>query len=125
MNVFRGLAMVALLGVGGACASNNHAVVGVKDPTGAPTGTIAGIVSTGLDGSTPLTGRKVTAVNTTTGARVDVTTGANGGYTLQVPVGSYRIDVELRDGERLAKQPDPTDVGSGDLDAARDFVIAR
>lgn len=107
-----------------ACASNNHPVVGAAQPTNAPTGTIAGVVSSG-DGSTPLTGRKVTATNAASGAHFDATTAINGGYTLQVPVGSYRIDVELRAGERLQKRPDPTDVGSGDLDAARDFVITR
>lgn len=125
MNVMRRFLAVSLMCVSGACASNNHAVVGVKSPTNAPTGTIAGIVSTGGDTPTPLVGRKVTAINTESGARLDATTAANGGYTLQVPVGSYRIEVELRSGERLSKQPDPTDVGSGDLDAARDFMITR
>lgn len=120
----RTLIAVGLASSMAACASNNHPVVGAKQPTNAATGTIAGIVSSG-DGSTAVTGRKVTAVNTASGAHFDATTAANGGYTLQVPVGSYRIDVELRAGERLQKRPEPTDVGSGDLDAARDFLITR
>jgi hypothetical protein len=118
-----GVAALLML-VTAACASNNHPSIGSPNPTGAPTGTIAGIVST-ADRSTAVTGRKVTAINTASGARVEGTTATNGGYTLQVPVGSYRIEVELRSGERLQKQPDPTNVGSGDLDAGRDFVITR
>jgi hypothetical protein len=69
--------------------------------------------------------RKVTATNTATDARFDVTTGSDGGYTIQVPAGHYTIDVELRQGERLEKRPEPTDVGAGDLDSGRDFVITR
>jgi uncharacterized protein YfaS (alpha-2-macroglobulin family) len=68
--------------------------------------------------------RKVTVIETTTGSRYDATTAANGGYTIQVPEGTYRIEVELRAGEVLTKQPDPTLVTNGDLDTGRDFVIA-
>ena len=74
----RRLVATTLFCITAACASNNHPVVGVKNPTNAPTGTIAGIVSAG-DGSTPVTGRKVTAINTATAERVDATTAANGG----------------------------------------------
>jgi hypothetical protein len=118
-----GAALVLML-IAVACASNNHPSIGSPNPTGASTGTIAGIVST-ADRSTPVTSRKVTAINSASGARVEATTATNGGYTLQVPVGTYRLEVELRPGERLQKQPDPTNVGSGDLDAGRDFVITR
>jgi hypothetical protein len=82
------------------------------------------LVSTGA-GNTAVSGRKVTAINTATGARFDTTTATNGGYTVQVPAGHYRIEVELRSGERLDKQPDATDVGIGDLDADRNFLITR
>jgi len=40
-----------------------------------------------------------------------------------VPVGTYRIEVELRGGEALSKQPAETHVNNGDLDSARDFVV--
>ena len=52
-----------------------------------------------------------------------MTTGTNGGYTLQVPVGTYRLEVQLRDGERVSKQPDQTQINKSDLDSGRDFVI--
>jgi hypothetical protein len=68
--------------------------------------------------------RKVTAIHATTGARFETTTGVNGGYTIKVPQqGRYRIEVELRDGEVIAKQPGETDVNNGDLDPGRDFEI--
>ena len=85
-------------------------------------GTIAGIVTT-ADATVAVPSRKVTATETTTGSRYDATTAANGGYTIKVPEGTYRIEVELRAGEVLAKQPDPTRVNNGDLDPGRDFVI--
>ncbi|PYR91384.1 MAG: hypothetical protein DMF84_17235 [Acidobacteria bacterium] len=91
---------------------------GPKQPVG---GTIAGIVST--QGNAPVAGRKVTAVNTATGTRYDATTGPNGGYTIQVPEGSYRLEVQLQPGETVTKQPGETKINKSDLDPHRDFVI--
>ena len=85
-------------------------------------GTIAGIVSAS-DGTTALSSRKVTVINTATQARYDTTTAANGGYTIKVPEGTYRIELELRPGESLSKQPGETHINNGDLDSARDFVV--
>jgi hypothetical protein len=85
-------------------------------------GTIAGIVKT-TDSSVAVPGRKVTVIDVKTGARHETTTGTNGGYTIQVPEGTYRFEIELRPGETLAKQPDQTHVNNSDLDASRDFVI--
>jgi hypothetical protein len=91
---------------------------GPKQPVG---GTIAGIVST--EGNAPVPGRKVTAVNTVTGTRYDATTAANGGYTIQVPEGSYRLEILLQPGEKIAKEPGETKINKSDLDPHRDFVI--
>src|SRR3954465_2814428 len=85
-------------------------------------GTIAGIVKT-EDASVAVPGRKITVIETTTGARHDTTTAANGGHPIQVPQGTNRIENELRAGETLAKQPAETRVTNSDLDAGRDFVI--
>jgi len=85
-------------------------------------GTIAGIVKT-TDSSVAVPGRKVSVIDVATGVRHDTTTGANGGYTIQVPEGTYRFEIELRAGETLAKQPEQTHIGNSDLDASRDFVI--
>jgi hypothetical protein len=85
-------------------------------------GTIAGLVST-AEATVAVPSRKITVVETTTGSRYDTTTAGNGGYTIKVPEGTYRIELELRAGEVLTKQPDPTAVTNGDLDTGRDFVI--
>ena len=84
-------------------------------------GTIAGIVS--ADSKTAVPGRKVTAINTATGARYEATTGINGGYTIKVPEGTYRLEVELHAGETVTKQPGETHVNNSDLDPGRDFLI--
>jgi hypothetical protein len=85
-------------------------------------GTIAGIVSA-TAGTAALSGRKITAIDTTTGARYDATTGINGGYTIKVPVGVYRLELELRPGETIEKAPGETRVNKSDLDAGRNFVV--
>ena len=85
-------------------------------------GTIAGIVKT-ADSSVAVPGRKVTVIEVKTGARHETTTAANGGYTIQVPEGTYRFEIELRASETLSKKPDDTHVGNSDLDTTRDFVI--
>jgi hypothetical protein len=85
-------------------------------------GTIAGIVKT-ADSAIAVPGRKVSVIEVKTGARHDTTTAANGGYTIQVPEGTYRFEIELREGEALTKQPDQTHINNSDLDASRNFVI--
>jgi hypothetical protein len=85
-------------------------------------GTIAGFV-TG-PGNAPVAGRKVIAIDTTSGTRFDATTGVNGGYTIKVPAGTYRLDVELQGAEKIVKQPGETRINKSDLDTRRDFVIS-
>jgi hypothetical protein len=84
-------------------------------------GTIAGIVST--DANAPVVGRTVTAIDTASSRRYDATTGTNGGYTIKVPMGTYRIEVSLQPGEAVVKQPPDTKIDNSDLDPHRDFVI--
>lgn len=117
----RALTVAAVLAAVVACVPRGPVVDTGARPEGVG-GTIAGIVSA-AGGTTPLSGRKVTAVNEATSSRYETTTAANGGYTLKVPSGKYRLEVELRQGEAFATRPDVTDVGVGDIDAARDFVV--
>ena len=84
-------------------------------------GTIAGIVSS--VGKVPEPDRKVTATNVATGERFEATTGVNGGYTIKVPEGTYRVEVELRTGEVLTEKPGETRVQKSDLDPQRNFTI--
>ena len=95
----------------------------VIDPGPKPNvqGTISGIVG---NGTSPIGGRKITAVNIETGARFDASSTSNGGYTVRVPPGTYRLEFELHEGEKLVTAPRPTQVDPGDLDAGRDFVVA-
>jgi hypothetical protein len=88
-----------------------------------PTGTVSGIVTSSA--GTPLEGRRVTAINMANEQRYDATTAGNGGYTIKVPPGRYRLEVELRGGDQLAQQPEQTHVNVGDLDAQLNFVIGR
>jgi hypothetical protein len=85
-------------------------------------GTIAGSVRATGD-TAPLSGRKITAINQATNARFETSTGASGTYTLKVPAGTYQLELELRAGETFETRPDATDVGVGDIDSARDFVV--
>ncbi len=119
MTTPRVLALGLVLFVAAAC----RAPVITTEPDLKAGGTIAGIVRS-TDGATPLSSRMVTAVNSQTGVRFQTTTGTNGGYTIKVPdEGRYRLEVELRDGEVLAKEPGETDINNGDLDPGRDFEI--
>ena len=70
-----------------ACHGEPVIDTGSKPP--AVGGTIAGMVST--DGNAAVPGRKITAVNTATGTRYEETTAINGGYTMKVPEGIYRL----------------------------------
>lgn len=65
-------------------------------------GTITGKVS-GEDGSSPIAGRKVTAVNVETGARESGITSETGGFTFKLAPGRYRVEVDLLAGETLVR----------------------
>jgi Carboxypeptidase regulatory-like domain len=114
---------VVLIGVLSIMAAACRGPVITTDPGLSVGGTIAGIVRA-TEGSVPLVTRKVTVIHAASGARFETTTGANGGYTIKVPQeGRYRIEVELRDGEVIAKEPGETDVNNGDIDSGRDFEV--
>jgi hypothetical protein len=116
------LALILMLGSLVAAVGCHGAVISAE-PELKVGGTIAGIVRA-TNGSIPLVTRKVTAIHAGSGARFETTTGVNGGYTIKVPEeGRYRIEVELRDGEVVAKGPEETVINNGDLDPGRDFEI--
>jgi hypothetical protein len=103
------------------CAAAHGPVVDTGSKPAGVGGTISGTVT--ASGTAPVVGRRVTAINTESGARFEAVTATNGGYTIKVPVGKYRMEVELRANETLATQPDETEVNTSDLDPDRDFVI--
>jgi hypothetical protein len=116
-------ALIPMLGSLILAAAGCHGAVISAEPELKVGGTIAGIVRA-TDGTMPLVTRKVTVTNAASGATFETTTGVNGGYTIKVPEeGRYRIAVELRDGEVIAKGPGETVINNGDLDPGRDFEI--
>ena len=107
-----------------ACGVARGPVVGGGDSKAVNVGgTISGIVRS-ADGGAPLAGRKVTAVSVESGQRIEATTAINGGYTMKVPLGHYRLEVELRSGEVVSEQPDEVHISTSDIDAGRNFGIA-
>lgn len=116
-------ALILTLGTLIVAAVGCHGAVISADPELKVGGTIAGIVRA-TNGSMPLVTRKVTVIHVESGAKFETTTGVNGGYTIKVPQeGRYRIEVELREGEVVAKGPNETVINNGDLDPGRDFEI--
>jgi len=118
MRLHRILLIAAMLGTAG-CHPGPVVHSGPNMDVG---GTIAGIVST--TSNAPVPARKVTAINSSTGERYDATTGPNGGFTIKVPRGTYRLELQLLEGERVTKQPADTKIDNSDLDPKRDFVIS-
>jgi hypothetical protein len=112
-------AVVVLLLATAACRTGTPIIDTAEKP---PTrdGTIAGKVTT--DGNAAVVSRLVRAV-AADGTRHETTTNNAGTYSMKVPPGKYRLEVELRAGERLVKQPGETEVNASDLDPDRDFVI--
>lgn len=118
MKLFK-TALVVFLLLSAACHPGPVVGTGPRPP--GVGGTIAGIVST--DSKAPVPNRKVTAIDTASGTRFEATTGANGGFTIKVPEGTYRLELELQPGESVAQQPGETRVHRSDLDPRRNFVI--
>ena len=93
MRLCRLLLLAALLGRGRLPARSS---VTTPEPKTVG-GTIAGIVSTESNARGP--GAEGHGGRTrSTGTRYDATTGVNGGYTIKVPQGTYRLEMELRAG---------------------------
>ena len=87
------------------------------------TGTISGIVRSAA--GEPLSARMVAAIEITSGTRHETSTTTSGGYTMKVPVGKYRLEVELRAGETLVEQPGETEINTSDLDASREEEVVQ
>ena len=118
--VWLALGVFALLSIG-ACRQG----VPVIDTSPAPAeanGTISGTVR-GPEGTSSIDGRVVEVVNIDTGDRQRATTNSAGGFTFKLPPGKYRVEVTLRDGESIVKQPGVIQLNKSDVDAHADFVI--
>jgi hypothetical protein len=123
MSLRTAAAMVVLLMLSSGCGARHGRPIIGGSTVPNPTGTVSGSVTT--TAGTPLEGRRVSAIDMATEARFDVTTSNGGGYTIKVPPGRYRLEVELRGGDQLARQPDQANVNVGDVDEKMNFVVGR
>ena len=89
----------------------------VSTSSAAVGGTIAGVVTGPADRA--LADRTVTVVDIDTGAHFQTATGQNGGYTLRVPPGKYRLEIQLRENERTTEKDAPILVVSGGIDVQK------
>ena len=79
----------------------------------------------GPERSTAVDGRIVELVNLTTLERQRASTDEVGGFKFNVQPGDYRVELRLRDGEALVRQPGVIHVNRSDVDADADFVIGN
>jgi hypothetical protein len=113
----RRLALPATLATSVLAGAGCHPTTTVITTTSAAVGgTIAGVVHGSTDAS--LADRRVNVVNIETGERFQTTTGPNGGYSMHVPPGTYRLEVQLRNREKLSEDT-PTILISADGDTER------
>lgn len=118
------LALLAAVGAAGACRPGRPIYDSTPENQRTP-GTIAGILRLGIGGE-PVAGRQVTAVDLSdTTRRYSATTNVSGGFSIPVPPGKYRLEVELRGAERLLQSPGTLDINESDLDANRELAIGE
>jgi carboxypeptidase family protein len=111
-------ALVAVIAAG----CHGEAVIDTTPKRTDAAGTISGTVR-GPEGTSPIEGRTVEVVNIETGERQHVNTNSAGGFTFKVKPGRYRLELQLRDGESIIKQPGVLQINSSDVDANRDIVV--
>jgi hypothetical protein len=70
-----------------------------------------------------LAGRNVRAVRVGGAERYSAVTNVTGGFTIKVPPGEYRLEVDLREGERIVRSPGVVHINKSDLDANLEIVI--
>jgi hypothetical protein len=114
--------VLVLLASGGCRRGVPVVDVGPKPP--AARGTLTGIVR-GPEGTSAVAGRTVDIINVATGEKHTATTTQNGGFTIELPAGKYRLDLPLHDGETIVKRPGIIDLGHGDIDSHIEFVLAN
>jgi hypothetical protein len=118
---FAAVALAAALALGTGCRTGQPIYDRTPEDQTTP-GTIAGIVTAG-EGGEPLAGRRVDAVDLSGGRRYSATTNVTGGFSIPVPPGKYRLEVELREDERVLRSPGTIDINESDLDANLEIVI--
>jgi len=116
MGLTAGLAVVLMVV---ACRHHVPALrTGPVDATGTVSGTVRGPGDPrGADD------RTVEAVNIETNERHRVTTKHGGGFSFKLSPGRYRVELALRDGEALVKEPGVINITAPSADAHADFIV--
>jgi hypothetical protein len=120
MNRLGALSVVLVLLAGPACRSGQPVLVSTTGDKTTP-GTIGGILS--AVGGDRLAGRGVHAVRVGGAKRYSAVTNVTGGFTIKVPPGDYRLEVDLREGERIVHAPSVVHINKSDLDANLEIVV--
>jgi hypothetical protein len=115
------LALVALIAVAAAACRPGQPLVDTTRGKNTTPGTIAGNVRTSA--GDPLPGREVRAVQATTGQKYSAVTSVTGGFSIKVPPGQYRLEVDLREQESVAQEPGLIDINQSDLDTDLNIVV--
>lgn len=112
---------IALMTIAGPACRPGQPIVNTEPERNRTPGTIAGNVRT--TANDPVPGRNVYAVNTETGTKYSAVSGVTGGFSIKVPPGKYRLELELREQEAVAQEPGLIDINQSDLDTDLDIVI--
>ena len=112
---------VTLAALAGAGCRPGQPIVDTTPGKNTTPGTIAGNLRT--NAGDPLPGREVRAVHATTGQKYSATTGVTGGFSIKVPPGKYRLEVDLREQESVAREPGLIDINQSDLDTDLDIIV--
>ena len=113
--------VLALAALGAAACRLGQPIIDTTPGKNTTPGTIAGNLRT--NNGDPLVGRAVHAIDTTTGQRYSAETGVTGGFSIKVPPGKYRLEVELRGVETVAQEPGVIDINASDLDTDLNVVV--
>ena len=111
----------AAVTAGCAAAHGDPLLGGEKPPE--QTGTLSGVVRAEAS-NVPLSARRITITNLDNGETHETSTAANGGYTIKLPMGRYRVSVQLNANELVKSGPDELVINRSDVDSGRDFIIA-
>jgi hypothetical protein len=58
-----------------------------------------------------------------TSQRFSATTNVTGGFSIKVPPGEYRLEVDLQPGEKVVREPGVVHINKSDLDANLEIVV--
>ena len=120
MNRLGLLSILLVLAAGPGCRLGQPILVSSTGDKTTP-GTIGGILS--AVGGERLAGRGVHAIPVGGSERYSAVTSVTGGFSIKVPPGEYRLEVDLREGEKVVRSPGVININRSDLDANLEIVV--